>query len=191
MLRAVIVLQGADTGAIEIIDPQTGDLETIAPYGFGHIATDPDRTNVWQAIRDEALKQRKHILIEDIETDEDFAERSDTASSGFRVVQSTPLFDVAGEPIGVLSIGFHQLHRSSGADLLLTDLYVRHAANMIERHHTQAHLSVNEERYRALIHTSTNAVWRMSADGEELLEIGGGAIRPHAVEQGPSAAWLI
>ena len=71
---------------------------------------------------------------QDTETDPDFApSRAIAASSGFRAVQSTPLFGRGGELLGMLSTHFKVPRRSSTRDFRLTNLYVRLAADLIAR----------------------------------------------------------
>src|SRR5262249_33918255 len=66
--------------------------------------------------------------------DADFApHRHIAASAGFRAVQSTPLFSRSGEFLGMLSTHFRRPHRPPLRDLRFTDLYARHAAEIIER----------------------------------------------------------
>src|SRR5207248_1837698 len=78
---------------------------------------------------DRAFKRRERVIIEDVQTEPGFApHRHIAASSGFRAVQSTPLFSRLGEPLGVVSTHFRQPHRPSQRDLWLTDLYAIHAA---------------------------------------------------------------
>jgi C4-dicarboxylate-specific signal transduction histidine kinase len=61
-------------------------------------------------------------------------------------VQSTPLFNRAGEILGMISTHFKRPHRPSERELRLTDLYARQAAEMIERKRT------DDERAKLVAH---------------------------------------
>jgi PAS domain S-box-containing protein len=54
--------------------------------------------------------------------------------AGYRAVQSTPIMGRGGRPLGVLSTHFRSVHHPNREDLLVLDLYVRQASDIIERH---------------------------------------------------------
>ena len=54
-------------------------------------------------------------------------------AAGFRAVQSTPLIGRDGAPLGMLSTHFRSVHRPTEQELRRLDLYVRQAADFIER----------------------------------------------------------
>ena len=97
-----------------------------------------------------AMELRERVIIEDVEIDSEFApHRNIAASAGFRAVQSTPLFSRSGELLGVLSTYFRRPHRPLLRQLRFTDLYARHAADIIERERLQASRRQFEEALQA------------------------------------------
>src|SRR5215471_17771898 len=135
VLDATIALQEADFGNIQIYNPETQALEILVQRGFQQ-----DFLEYFKSVRDtgtacgRAMELRERVIIEDVETDSEFApHRHIAASAGFRAVQSTPLSNRRGDFLGILSTYFRQPHRPSPRDLRLTDLYARHAAEIIDR----------------------------------------------------------
>src|SRR5262249_28914535 len=112
-----------------------------------------DLFNVVQAADDSAcgraLRSGERIVIEDVEVDTLYQPfRIAARLAGYRAVQSTPIVGREGKPLGILSTHFHSVHRPSREDLLLLDLYVREAADIIERHQADDALRQSEERLR-------------------------------------------
>jgi len=135
VLDATIALQNADFGNIQLYNPETQALEIMAQRGFHQ-----EFLEYFGSVRDtgaacgRAVELRERVVIEDVETDSEFApHRHIAASAGFRAVQSTPLFSRRGELLGMLSTHFRRPHRPSPRDLRFTDLYTRHAAEIIDR----------------------------------------------------------
>jgi signal transduction histidine kinase/PAS domain-containing protein len=136
ILDAVILLQGADFGAVQLYNPAARALQIVAQRGFAQ-----DFLDYFNTVRDgssacgRALQQRERIIIEDVLTDPGYApHRQIAASAGFRAVQSTPLLSSrTGEPLGMISTHFRSPHRPSDRELRFTDLYARQAAEVVER----------------------------------------------------------
>jgi C4-dicarboxylate-specific signal transduction histidine kinase len=147
-LTATIEIQQADFGNVQLCNPESNLLEIVAHRGFN-----PQFLEYFaevahsSAVCGRALQSRSRVVIEDVEIDEQFAPHRHIASaSGFRAVQSTPLFSRGGEFLGVISTYFRRPHRPSERELRLTDLYARQAAEMIERKRT------GDERARLIAH---------------------------------------
>jgi PAS domain S-box-containing protein len=139
VLNAIMSLQNADFGHIQLYNPDTGTLDVIVQRGlnqefldyFAHVNDD-------RAACGRAMHQGGRVIIEDVENDPGFApHRPIAAASGFRAVQSTPLFSRRAALLGMMSTHFRQPHRPSERELRLTDLYAVHAAEMIERSQTE------------------------------------------------------
>jgi PAS domain S-box-containing protein len=152
VLNAVMSLQNADFGNIQLYSPELQALEIVVQRGFGREFLDH-----FAIVRDDgaacgrAMKQRGRVIIEDVETDPDFdLHRHVAASSGFRAVQSTPLFSRRGEPLGMMSTHFRQPHRPSEHALRFTDLYAAHAAEMIERSQGETAVLLYQQELQAL-----------------------------------------
>jgi PAS domain S-box-containing protein len=135
VLDTTIALQNADFGNIQLLNPETEALEIVAQRGFHQ-----DFLEYFGNVRDtgaacgRAMELRERVIIEDVETDSAFApHRHIAASSGFRAVQSTPLFSRGGEFLGMLSTHFRRPHRPLPRDLRFTDLCAAHAAEIIDQ----------------------------------------------------------
>jgi len=135
VLDATIALQNADFGNIQLFNPETQALEIVVQRGFHQ-----EFLEYFGNVRDtgavcgRAMELRERVIIEDVETDTEFApHRHIAASAGFRSVQSTPLFSRGGEFLGMLSTHFRRPHRPLPRDLRFTDLCATHAAEIIDR----------------------------------------------------------
>jgi signal transduction histidine kinase len=136
ILDATISLQHADFGNIQLYDPSTGTLRIAVHRGFPkafleHFAVvSADDGSVCAR----AMRLRETVVVQDVMHDREFAQDRRIAQMvGFRSVQSAPIFGRDGEFKGVLSTHFRQKSWISDRDLRLTDLYVRLAAELIER----------------------------------------------------------
>lgn len=147
-LTATIEIQQADFGNVQLCNPESNLLEIVAHRGFNSQFLEYFAEVAHSsAVCGRALQSRSRVVIEDVEIDEQFAPHRHIASaSGFRAVQSTPLFSRGGEFLGVISTYFRRPHRPSERELRLTDLYARQAAEMIERKRT------GDERSRLIAH---------------------------------------
>jgi len=135
VLDAVIALQHADFGHVQLYDADAKALQIVAQRGFRQDFLDYfGRVHEGEAACGQALQREARVVIEDVELDAGFApHRPIAASAGFRAVQSTPLFSRGGEPLGMISTHFRRPHRPSERDLRLTDLYAVQVAELIER----------------------------------------------------------
>ena len=159
VLDASIKLQGADFGNIQLYDRETGRLNIVAHRGFSQDFLDYFRDADENTSCGRALQHGERIVIEDVEKDAEYEpHRRIAASTGYRAVQSTPLFDRHGEPLGILSTHFGRPHRPSERELRMTDLYARQAAEMIEAKLAEQRLRLSEERLRRAIGIETVGV---------------------------------
>ena len=147
VLHAIISLQNADFGNIQLYNPELQTLEIVVQRGFQR-----DFLDHFAIVRIEgAAYQRGRIIIEDVQSDPEFEpHRHIAASAGFRAVQSTPLFGRRGKPLGMMSTHFRKPHRPSDRDLRLTDLYAVHASEMIERVQSEAAVLRYQHELQAL-----------------------------------------
>ena len=150
ILDATMDLLRADFGNVQLYNPETGALEIVSSRGFRQ-----DFLDYFASVRDEGaacgrgVSRGERIIIEDVLTDPAFEpHRAIAASAGFRAVQSTPLFNRSGEPLGMISTHFRQPHRPLERELRFTDLYARQAAEWIERNRSQEALRASENRFR-------------------------------------------
>lgn len=111
----------ADRGNVQIVDPASGSLRIAAQAGFNDefleyfAIVDDDGSACGRAARDLA-----QTVIVDVDTDPRFApHREIAAAAGFRAVHSTPLVDLRGHLVGVLSTHYPRPYRPPDADLEL------------------------------------------------------------------------
>jgi len=136
MLGATIELLGADKGNVQILDSERGVLVIAAHRGFEQDFLDAFREVSAEddAACGRALRAGQRIVIEDVEADALFAPlRSIARAAGYRAVQSTPLIGRDGALLGMLSTHWRSVHQPGEQELRALDLYIRMAADFIER----------------------------------------------------------
>jgi PAS domain S-box-containing protein len=118
-----------------------------------------------------ALARRERVVIADVEQEPAYASSLPAArEAGYRAVQSTPLFTLAGQPLGMLSTHFREPHRLSEHDLRLTDIYARQASDAIAAQVLTQSLQVSEERFRSLVEGWAQAVWETDSEGRVITD---------------------
>jgi PAS domain S-box-containing protein len=149
VLDAAIGILEADMGNIQLRHPESGELRIVAHQGFREdflahsrsVGSDPG------TVCARAAQQGQRTMVEDVQTDLDFApHRAIAASAGFRAVLSTPVTSRTGELLGVLSAHFRHPHRPSERALRMVDLYARQAADFLERMKVEAALKEADRR---------------------------------------------
>jgi PAS domain S-box-containing protein len=162
-LTAIIEMQGADFGKVQLFDRKEGGLVIVAQRNFSSpflerfsLVPDDDCAN------GRAAKSRSPVIVEDVELDESFAPlRPFARAAGFRAKQSTPLISHRGVLLGVVSTHFRKPGRPSDAEMRLTELYARQATQTIERKRAE------EERIQlaAIVETSSDFIGIASLTG--------------------------
>ena len=172
MLAVTIELLGAEMGNVQIFDEVSGKLRIAAQSGFNAEFLDFFR----EAAADDdsacgrALRSCSRVIIEDVEQDPLFASCLPIArNAGFRAVQSTPLVDRDGKPLGMISTHFRSPHRPSELDLQRLDLYVRQASDFIERFKREEDLRESEQFSRTIIESSPDCVKVLDLEGRLLM----------------------
>ena len=133
ILRSLCELQGAQKGLVSLCDPDSITLRTAATVGFspdGELAL--SALPVGQgACGVSFLEQR--VVVVDVDQDANFAEfRELGRQEGFRCIHSRPMFNKAGDVLGVVSIYFPQRKERTARDDQLGDLYSQMASVLIE-----------------------------------------------------------
>jgi two-component system CheB/CheR fusion protein len=137
MLEGTISLMDADRGTIQLLDQ--GRLRTVAQQGLNPDVFDgSDGVRPGEdAARDLVLRTRDVAVIDDVETDGDYAPWLPVADSPrYRAVTSAPLLDGDGAVLGILTLYFDEPVRPSEQQLDRLRLYGRLAASYIERQRT-------------------------------------------------------
>src|SRR5262245_17279313 len=162
ILAGAIELLHADKGTIRILDTTRGVLKMEALRGFtqelldrfGEISVDGGSPC------SRALRSGERIVIADVEVDELFAPyRAMARAAGYRAVQSTPITSRDNVLLGTLATHFRTAQKPSDQDLRLLDIYVRQAADIIERHKAVDALRTSEERLRLAQLKTCIGVW--------------------------------
>lgn len=171
ILDAAIAIQKAQFGSLQIYDPKTGSLQIVAHRGLSqdfleHFREAPADFSAYE----QTVGTRERVVIEDVETDPGFEpHRQLAASSGFRSLYSGPLLGRRDQLLGVVSTHFRLPHRPSEQELELTDVYLKIAAEMIERRDGGRRLFQSEERLRGIIDCSPNPIFFKDLKGRYLL----------------------
>jgi GAF domain-containing protein len=120
-LEDALSMMQADRGNVQIVDPVSGSLRIAAQAGF-----DDEFLEYFAIVNDDAsacgraARQLAQTVIADVKTDSSFApHRGIAAASGFRAVHSTPLVDLGGHLVGVLSTHYPSPYRPPDRDLQL------------------------------------------------------------------------
>jgi len=148
ILAGAIELLGADMGIIRILDPTRGVLKIEAHRGFKEEFIDAFRevSAGGDSPFGRALQSGELVVSADVEADELFAPfRPLARSAGYRAVQLIPIMGRKGALLGTLATHFHAGRQPADQDLRLLDLYVRQAADIIERHKAEDALRESEE----------------------------------------------
>jgi PAS domain S-box-containing protein len=151
ILAGAIELLDADMGHIQILDTRRRVQEIVAHRGTPQEYLD---TICKLSIEDgsacvRALQSGMRVVIEDVEVDTRYKPLRPVARSvGYRAEQSTPILSSEASPLGILSTQFRSPRQLKDEDLHLLDLYVRLAADIIERHQADDALRKSEERLR-------------------------------------------
>jgi PAS domain S-box-containing protein len=134
-LTAIMEVQRADFGKIELVDRKQGGLAIVAQRNFQpsllqRLSLAPEEN----CATARAASSRTLIIVEDVEDDESFAPCRDFARvAGIRAIRSAPLISHRGAFLGVVSSYFREPGHPSDAELRLTELYVRQATQCIDR----------------------------------------------------------
>jgi signal transduction histidine kinase len=135
VLRAALDITTAEKGNIQLCE--AGVLTIAAQTGF-------DRPFLEFFARVDAhtdsacggaATSRRRVIVDDVTTSATFAGRPSSpvmAAAGVRAVQSTPLFDRAGQLLGMFSTHYRDVHHFDEAEQRWLDLLARHAVDVIE-----------------------------------------------------------
>jgi PAS domain S-box-containing protein len=166
MLAATIELLGADMGNIQLLDAERGVLTIVAQRGFTKEFLDFFRE---VSTKDDSacgrtLRSGERTIIEDVEQDVPYAPlRPIARDAGYRAVQSTPLLDRDGKPLGMLSTHWRSVHRPTDHQLARLDLYARQAADFIDRCRTEDALHDSGRRLQQALEAGHMGTWEWSA----------------------------
>jgi PAS domain S-box-containing protein len=194
ILAAAVALLGSDKGHVQLLGAD-GVLRIVAQHGFDDAFLDGFRVvmppNGSAAGR--ALRAGRRVVVEDVETDEDYAPLRELArAGGYRAVQSTPILCRDGRRLGMISTHYLVPHRPSEQSLRLLDLYVQQAADFIERCRAEQQLRESERRLKSLSDIVPGTIlWASEPDGScSFLSRGWNEYTGQALDRAHGFGWL-
>jgi PAS domain S-box-containing protein len=168
ILRSAIALLGGDKGNVQLLGAD-GLLRLAAHDRFEQPFIDVFRevSPDGAACCGRALRTGERVIIEDVNADEQFAPLREVArEAGYRAVQSTPIVSCDGRKLGMISTHFRSPHRPNEQRLRLLDLYVRQAADFIDRCGREERLRESEQRLQALSDIApATMLWASAPEG--------------------------
>jgi PAS domain S-box-containing protein len=162
MLGVLVETLGADMGNIQLLDARHNVLQLVAQRGLNREFLEFFRAVPVEesTVCGRVLSGGKPVVIEDVETDVDFAPfRSVARAAGIRTIVALPLINRRETRLGVMTAHFRTLRAPVDSELARMVLYAGLAAAFIERSRSEAAMRENEERLRLAIESSSLAMW--------------------------------
>ncbi len=102
-LRTAAAIEGTELGLLCLADTRLNDLRVQAMLGFSAEVLKAFESLPGSGVCGTCFRERRRVVVEDIETDRVFVSSRDAARrGGFRAVHATPLITRAGDVLGVL-----------------------------------------------------------------------------------------
>ena len=161
VMDAAVAIVEADLGILHLVE---GDTLRIAAH-HGHHQPFLDffrKAEARESVFGEARKQRRRVIVENVELSPLFAGSPSLAvlrAAGVHAVQSTPLFSRSGRMLGILTTQWRSPHVPAEHDLLHLDLLVRQAADLIESSTIAEALRASQERLTLAFEAGAMGTW--------------------------------
>ncbi len=163
-------LLGAETGAIQLLEPETDVLSDNLPVTGA--AMDPaDRqvsVRIGQGIAGQAVAERRVAWTGDYVNDTGFVHTEEAddwiRERSFQSQMTAPLIAGAG-PIGSLTIYSPRRNAFGESDAQLLGTLANQAAVAVSNARLWAQVESSERRYRHLVENSPDTIWSARADG--------------------------
>lgn len=156
VLAATIDIIGTGMATVQLVDPETGELEIAAQRGHDEAALE----HIKQVSASQDSNYRKTVangqrsVIEDLRRSDFFKRHPEISPpKSYRAVQSTPLTTRNGETVGVLSTHYPQPYKPSKRDMRILDLYARQATEFIEHVRRREEAKLDSQRKDAFLAT--------------------------------------
>lgn len=136
ILSATIALVGASKGNIQMLDRERGVLTIATQYGFDRdfLETFRQVSTVDDSACGRALRLRRLVLVEDTDAEPSYARfRAAARAAGYRAVISAPIMGCDERPVGMISVHFPSPRQLAEPERRLLGLYVRQAAEFLQR----------------------------------------------------------
>lgn len=182
ILEAIVRLHDTTHGFLSLRNA-IGHLEVSAIIGFDEsIVDDLKKLRLGEGSCGKTMRSKTRTIVEDTDVDPLFKNLKEmTRKHGFRAVHTTPILDRAGECIGVLAVHFREPRRPTEMEILLTDMYVREAAEFMGRMQSEQALLRSEKQLRLATEKADIGIWEMdlvrktgSWSGRAVDTLGGG-----------------
>ena len=150
ILAAVTSIQGAELGAIRLLDRDRGELEAVVSLGLPPAYLERfGRMPVGVGACGLAVERGGPVIVEDVAAATRRPPRAGPRPArlgGFRACFSVPLVSRGGELLGTIATFFREPHRPSERQLHMVEQYVLQAADAIDN--ARRHLAVRESDRR-------------------------------------------
>jgi PAS domain S-box-containing protein len=150
VLEATLAAQNAEAGCVHLYEPTGRVLTMVAQRGLepdvlADLRDARDPTTTWGR----ACSRRERIIVQDVlEAGTSAAPAEAFVAARYRGVESTPLFNRDGQPIGAMTAFFARPRCPLERELRFTDLYAQQAADLVGRRQTESALRLSEQRFR-------------------------------------------
>ncbi|WP_398478224.1 HWE histidine kinase domain-containing protein [Tardiphaga sp.] len=129
------------------------------------------------------------VAANDVDADPDLSERQRAAFAAInvRAWMGIPLVK-AGRLVAILGLGQAEPRHWSSRELSLVSEVAERTWSAVERAKSDARLRESEKRFRALVSASSDVVYRMSPDWQEMRQLDGRGFLSDV--EGPTVRWL-
>jgi signal transduction histidine kinase len=151
ILSAVTALQGAEMGALRLLDADRDELETIVSLGLPEEYLERfGRLPVGKLACGLAIRRGGPVAVEDVEAEGEAEVVKGLAEAarlgGFRACFSVLLVSRRGDPLGTIVTFFREPHRPSERQFHLVEQYILQAADALDN--ARRHQAVRDENRR-------------------------------------------
>ncbi|HEV7158357.1 MAG TPA: ATP-binding protein, partial [Caulobacteraceae bacterium] len=153
LLDATMALHGAELGNVQLYDQQDQRLRIAVQRGCGRALLDHFATVAAPdgSARARALRSGTTVMIEDVETDAEFApHRAAAAAAGFRAVLAIPMLNSeTREWVGMVSVHFRAPRSIRRSLIDFTEVHAKIAADLLVRRLAEQRLVESETQLLA------------------------------------------
>lgn len=165
-LKTIVDLHQCSQGVIALFDSKKGKLVTqvsvgISDAGLAQLAFAPEQ----ESAEGLAFQKKQRVVIADTKagslggTSLEFARKE-----GVRALCCTPLFNMAGTPLGVMSVYFAQPKIPDEREFRLTDICTDQIARIVERDRSEKQLHQELERSHQILATMNDGFLLMDSE---------------------------
>jgi PAS domain S-box-containing protein len=166
VLRAVTRFHATARGLISLFDPASGALLSQSSLGLSRHALDTFAAiPVGTGVCGTAFQRRQRVVVADVHADPLCVDyRAFARAEGIASMYSSPFFNAAGAPLGVLSLYFDRPGTPSERELRLADICAGQIAPFVERERSQARAHREQQRSHHILQTLKDGFVLMDRD---------------------------